>query len=115
MHDSYRSCVLHEVCCLQQDAQKKYLEPEPSVEMLAAMVNNNIRCYNESMEFAERVEETLDDDHKVGMSWCKASVNLWDSCYDAQDWVAVDRWSALSSSCTDSAQSQCNLYVPLAC
>lgn len=33
--------------------------------MLAAMVNNNVRCYNESMEFAERVEDTLDDEHKV--------------------------------------------------
>ena len=50
---------------MQQDAQKRYLEPEPSVEMIAAMVNNNVRCYNESMEFAERVEETLDDNHKV--------------------------------------------------
>lgn len=35
--------------------------------MLCAMVNNNVRCYNESMEFAERVEDTLDDDHKVCM------------------------------------------------
>ena len=33
--------------------------------MLCAMVNNNVRCYNESMEFAERVEDTLHDDHKV--------------------------------------------------
>ena len=37
-----------------------------SVEMVCAMVNNNVRCYNESMEFAERVEDSLDDDHKVG-------------------------------------------------
>lgn len=36
------------------------------VEMVCAMVNNNVRCYNESMEFAERVEDSLDDDHKVG-------------------------------------------------
>ena len=41
------------------------MEPEPAVEMIAAMVNNNVRCYNESMEFAERVEETLDENHKV--------------------------------------------------
>ena len=33
--------------------------------MLCAIVNNNVRCYNESMEFAERVEDTLDDEHKV--------------------------------------------------
>lgn len=40
--------------------------------MLCAMVNNNVRCYNESMEFAERVEDTLDDDHKVhfGITVC---------------------------------------------
>ena len=35
--------------------------------MLSALVNNNVRCYNESMEFAERVENALDDDHKVSL------------------------------------------------
>lgn len=50
---------------LQQEAERRYLEPEPSVEMLCAVVNNNVRCYSESMEFAERVEDSLDDDHKV--------------------------------------------------
>ena len=93
---------------MQQDAQKKYLEPEPSVEMLAAMVNNNIRCYNESMEFAERVEETLDDDHKVRMSWCfKASVSLWDSCYDASIGLL---WKS-GQLCQNSAQILCNQSV----
>lgn len=48
-----------------QEAEQRCLDPEPSVEMLCAIVNNNVRCYNESMEFAERVEDTLDDDHKV--------------------------------------------------
>lgn len=48
-----------------QEAERRCLDPEPSVEMLCAIVNNNVRCYNESMEFAERVEDTLDDDHKV--------------------------------------------------
>lgn len=38
--------------------------------MLCAIVNNNVRCYNESMEFAERVEDTLDDDHKVHLISC---------------------------------------------
>lgn len=47
-----------------QDAERRYLEGELSVEMVCAMVNNNVRCYNESMEFAERVEDSLDDDHK---------------------------------------------------
>ncbi|KAL3132011.1 hypothetical protein ABBQ32_008631 [Trebouxia sp. C0010 RCD-2024] len=47
-----------------QEAEQRCLDPEPSVEMLCAIVNNNVRCYNESMEFAERVEDTLDDDHK---------------------------------------------------
>ncbi len=49
-----------------QDAERRYLEGELGVEMVCAMVNNNVRCYNESMEFAERVEDRLDDDHKVG-------------------------------------------------
>lgn len=35
------------------------------MELLCAMVNNNTRCNNESMEFAERVEEALDEEHKV--------------------------------------------------
>lgn len=47
-----------------QDAQRRYLDKELSVELLCAMVNNNTRCYNESMEFAERVEEALDEEHK---------------------------------------------------
>ena len=49
-----------------QDAERRYLEGELGVEMVCAMVNNNVRCYNESMEFAERVEDSLDDNHKVG-------------------------------------------------
>ena len=48
-----------------QEAERKYLNAEPSMPMLCAMVNNNVRCYNESMDFAERVEDTLDDDYKV--------------------------------------------------
>ena len=48
-----------------QDAERRYLEGELGVEMVCAMVNNNVRCYNESMEFAERVEDSLDDDYKV--------------------------------------------------
>ena len=51
--------------CALQDAQRRYLDKELSVELLCAMVNNNTRCYNESMEFAERVEEALDEEHKV--------------------------------------------------
>lgn len=53
------------LCTLVQEAERRYLDPEPSVEMLCAIVNNNVRCYNESMEFAERLEDTLDDEHKV--------------------------------------------------
>lgn len=48
-----------------QDAQKAYLEQDMSVEMLCAMVNNNTRCYTESMDFAEHVEESLDEELKV--------------------------------------------------
>ena len=47
------------------------------MEMLCAMVNNNVRCYNESMEFAERVEDTLDDDHKAWLPmWACSSSSV---------------------------------------
>lgn len=48
-----------------QEAENKELEKGLSMELLCAFVNNNARCYNESMEFAERVEDALDDDYKV--------------------------------------------------
>ena len=61
--------MLSVLCSLLQEAERRYLDPEPSVEMLCAIVNNNVRCYNESMEFAERLEDTLDDNHKVERSF----------------------------------------------
>ena len=51
------------------------------MELLCAFVNNNARCYNESMEFAERVEDTLDDDHKV---FCSLYTDL-KACYTHAD------------------------------
>lgn len=81
---------------MQQDAERRYLDPEPSVEMLCAVVNNNVRCYNESMEFAERVEDTLDDDHKV---YCTPLILLCEcnTCLGASAWGA--------SRCADCAQT----------
>lgn len=60
-----------------QEAENKELEKGLSMELLCAFVNNNARCYNESMEFAERVEDTLDDDHKV---FCSLYTDL-KACY----------------------------------
>ncbi|KAK9812960.1 hypothetical protein WJX72_006516 [[Myrmecia] bisecta] len=42
-----------------QEAQERHLAGSLSVPLLCAVVNNNTRCYNESMEFAERMEDTL--------------------------------------------------------
>lgn len=58
------------------------------MEMLCAVVNNNVRCYNESMEFAERVEDTLDDDHKVRLPMRACS--FW-PCPPIQQHPGLDR------------------------
>ena len=42
-----------------QSAQRRHINDGLSLEMLCAVINNNLRCYNESQEFAEQLEETL--------------------------------------------------------
>ena len=42
-----------------QSAQRRHISDGLSLEMLCAVINNNLRCYNESQEFAEQLEETL--------------------------------------------------------
>lgn len=48
-----------------QDAQHAYISTGLSEEMLCAYINNNMRCYNESTEFADRMEAALDPAFKV--------------------------------------------------
>lgn len=43
-----------------QEAQRKLLEKGLEEEMLCAYVNNNMRCYNESTDFADTMEEALE-------------------------------------------------------
>ena len=50
--------------CLQA-AQRAYVEKGMPEEMLCAYVNNNMRCYDESTEFAESMEDSLDEAQKV--------------------------------------------------
>ena len=50
--------------CLQE-AQRAYVEKGMPEELLCAYVNNNMRCYDESTEFAESMEDSLDEAHKV--------------------------------------------------
>eukprot|EP00887_Chlorella_sp_A99_P000004 scaffold16.g4.t1 len=42
-----------------QSAQRRHMSDGLPLEMLCAVVNNNVRCYNESLEFADRLEETF--------------------------------------------------------
>ena len=71
---SNKSCS--EVCCrasnggtensiFYQEAQRKLLEKGLEEEMLCAYVNNNMRCYNESTEFADTMEDSLEAAYKV--------------------------------------------------
>ena len=40
-----------------QAAQRRHVSDGLPLEMLCAIINNNVRCYDESMEFAEGLEE----------------------------------------------------------
>ncbi|BDA50552.1 Exocyst complex component 3 [Coccomyxa sp. Obi] len=42
-----------------QEAQKQYLERDLSEGLLCAVINNNTRCYNESTEFADHLDDAL--------------------------------------------------------
>lgn len=49
----------------RQEAQKQYLERELSEGLLCAVINNNTRCYNESTEFADHLDDALAGPYKV--------------------------------------------------
>jgi hypothetical protein len=52
---------------LLQEAQLGYLrKADLTVDILCALVNNNAKCYDESLEFADHVNEVLDEKLKVG-------------------------------------------------
>lgn len=51
-----------------QDTQRRYLENSLPEDMLCAYVNNNMRCYNESTEFAELMEDSLAPSFQVLIS-----------------------------------------------
>lgn len=48
-----------------QEAQRKLIEKGLEEDMLCAYVNNNMRCYNESTEFADIMEDSLEAAYKV--------------------------------------------------
>ncbi len=48
-----------------QEAQKQYLERDLSEGLLCAVINNNTRCYNESTEFADHLDDELAGPFKV--------------------------------------------------
>ncbi len=55
-----------------QAAQRRHLAEGLSLEMLCAVVNNNVRCYDESLEFMGRLQAQLAPHLKgerEGWSW----------------------------------------------
>ena len=55
-----------------QAAQRRHVGEGLGLEMLCAIINNNVRCYDESLEFAEGLEERFADHAKgeCGMQGC---------------------------------------------
>ena len=49
----------------EQEAQRLALGRELAVDMLCALANNNSRCYDESLEFAEHLERILPSAEQV--------------------------------------------------
>ena len=48
-----------------QDAQAAHLQKDLSDGLLCAVINNNTRCYNESTEFADHLDDALAPPYKV--------------------------------------------------
>ena len=51
-----------------QEAQANHLQKELSDGLLCAVINNNTRCYNESTEFADHLDDALAGPYKVHSS-----------------------------------------------
>ena len=51
-----------------QEAQAAHLQKELSDGLLCAVINNNTRCYNESTEFADHLDDALAGPYKVRAS-----------------------------------------------
>ena len=51
-----------------QEAQANHLQKELSDGLLCAVINNNTRCYNESTEFADHLDDALAGPYKVRSS-----------------------------------------------
>ena len=56
-----------------QEAQEAHLQKDLSDGLLCAVINNNTRCYNESTEFADHLDETLAPPYKA-RSLCQAAL-----------------------------------------
>ena len=74
-----------------QEAQEAHLQKELSDGLLCAVINNNTRCYNESTEFADHLDDTLAPPYKV-RSMYKAAL----AC-------------AVSNSCAAHTKSPCGM------
>eukprot|EP00884_Botryococcus_braunii_P015581 jgi/Botrbrau1/2706/Bobra.0203s0048.1 len=97
-----------------QEAQQQALGRKLPDEVLCALVNNNMRCYNESMEFADHLQEALAEPFKGSLDievqcrgfleLCKAAVaclnesifsdtaftDLFQKLYCTEEWKSGD-------------------------
>ena len=55
-----------------QEAQAAHLQKELSDGLLCAVINNNTRCYNESTEFADHLDDALAGPYKVRQFPCSS-------------------------------------------
>ena len=62
-------------CDRSQEAQRSYIEKGLPEEILCAVINNNMRCYNESTDFAEQMEESLQASYKVNLHSERCTTN----------------------------------------
>ena len=56
-----------------QEAQEAHLQKDLSDGLLCAVINNNTRCYNESTEFADHLDDTLAPPYKARSPYQAAS------------------------------------------
>lgn len=94
-------------CCLPQSAvqtmrdfqaaQRRHISDGLPLEQLCAVINNNVRCYDESLEFAEGLEERFAEQAKGACGGC--SRVMQDGCLGgggAKKRSGWERWGRLS-------------------
>ena len=64
-----------------QEAQRTALGRDLGVDLLCALVNNNSRCYDESLDFADHMEQTLPVGQGVRRTEGNPTLNTFSGCH----------------------------------